>query len=126
MPTAAERNGDFSQSVNGNGAPIIVRDTGNCLGNERRGVAMPFPGNIIPKSCLFPGAQAVLNLFPMPNTTVGGNQYNYTSQVSSKYPRREDIVRVDYLLNDKNRLTGRYINNYDDQILVLRHHDPER
>ena len=29
MPTALGRNGDFSQSVNGNGQPIIVRDSGN-------------------------------------------------------------------------------------------------
>ncbi len=118
MPTAAERSGDFSKSVNGNGAPIVVRDTGNCLGGNGTGTAAPFPGNIIPKSCIFPGAQAVLNLFPMPNTTVGGNSYNYTSQVSSKYPRREDIARIDYLMNSKTRISGRFINNYDDQILA--------
>ena len=87
-------------------------------GHQRVGHAAPFPGNVIPKTCFFPGAQAVLNLFPAPNTTIGGNQYNYTSQISSHYPRREDIVRVDYLINDKNRLSGRLINNYDDQILA--------
>ena len=118
MPTAAERNGDFSQSVNGNGAKIVIRDGGNCLGNNVSSTPAPFPGNIIPKSCFFPGSQAVLNLFPMPNTTIGGSLYNYTSQVSSKYPRREDIVRVDYVLNDKNRIYGRVIHNYDDQILT--------
>jgi hypothetical protein len=118
VPTAAERNGDFSQSVNGNGAPLIIKDTGNCLGANGSGAAQPFPGNIIPKSCMFPGAQAVLNFFPAANTTIGGSQYNYTSQVSSHYPRREDIVRIDYLLNDRNKITGRFINNYDDQILA--------
>ena len=117
VPTAAERTGDFSQSVNGNGAPLIIKDTGNCLGANGSGAPQPFPGNKIPQSCMFPGAQAVLNLFPMPNTTAGGSSYNYTSQVSSHYPRREDIVRIDYLLNDKNRIYGRFINNYDDQIL---------
>ncbi len=117
MPTAAERNGDFSQSVNGNGAPIIVRDSGNCLGTNGTGTPNPFPGNVIPKSCMFPGSQSVLNFFPMPNTTIGGNLYNYTSQVSSHYPRREDIVRIDYQINEKNRIYGRFINNYDDQIL---------
>jgi hypothetical protein len=117
VPTAAERNGDFSQSVNGNGAPLIIRDAGNCLGANGSGTAQPFPGNIIPKSCMFPGSQAVLNFFPAANTTIGGSQYNYTSQVSSHYPRREDIVRIDYLINDKNKIYGRFINNYDDQIL---------
>ena len=118
MPTVAERAGDFSQSVNGNGAPIVIRDAGNCLGASGSGTAQPFPGNVIPKSCFFPGAQAVLNLFPAPNTTIGGYQYNYTTQISSHYPRREDIVRVDYLINDKNRLSGRLIRNYDDQIVA--------
>jgi hypothetical protein len=117
MPTALERNGDFSQSVNGNGAPILVRDGGNCLGANVGATIAPFPGNKIPQSCFYPGSQAILNMFPMPNTAIGGYQYNYTSQISSKYPRREDIVRVDYLITDKHRLTGRFINNYDDQIL---------
>jgi hypothetical protein len=117
MPTALERQGNFSQSVNGNGQAIIVRDSGNCLGGNGAGPANPFPGNIIPSSCLYPGSAAVLNFLPMPNTTIGGNLYNYTSQVSSHYPRREDIVRVDYAINQKNRLYGRFINNYDDQIL---------
>ena len=117
VPTAAERNGDFSQSVNGNGAPLIIRDTGNCLGGNGSGTAQPFPGNVIPKSCMYPGAQATLNFFPMPNSTAGGSSYNYSSQVSSKYPRREDIVRIDYLLNNTNTISGRFINNYDDQIL---------
>jgi hypothetical protein len=118
MPTAAERNGDFSQSVNGNGAPIVIRDGGNCLGNNVSSTPAPFPGNIVPKTCFYPGSQAILNLFPAANTTIGGSLYNYTSQVSSKYPRREDIVRVDYVLNDKNRIYGRFIHNYDDQILT--------
>jgi hypothetical protein len=75
MPTALERNGDFSQSVNGNGQPIIVRDSGNCLGGNSSGTPNPFPGNVIPKSCFYPGSQAILNLFPMPNTTIGGSLY---------------------------------------------------
>jgi hypothetical protein len=117
VPTALERQGNFSQSVNGNGQALIIKDGGNCLGNNGSGPAQPFPGNIIPKSCMYPGSQAVLNFFPMPNTTAGGSSYNYTSQVSSRYPRREDIARIDYLINDKNRISARGINNYDDQIL---------
>src|SRR5208283_774052 len=49
MPTALERAGDFSQSVNGNGAAIIIRDAGNCLGASGTGTAAPFPGNKIPQ-----------------------------------------------------------------------------
>lgn len=118
MPTALERSGDFSQSVNGNGQPLVVRDGGNCLGANANGTSAPFPGNKIPQTCFFPGSQAVLNLFPLPNSTIAGSLYNYSSQISSKYPRREDIVRVDYVLNDKNRIYGRIIHNYDDQILT--------
>ena len=80
----------------------------------------------MPKSCMSPGSAGGVSISSRCRTPpFGGNAYNYTSQISSKYPRREDIVRVDYLINQNNRLTGRYINNYDDQILVLRNHHAE-
>jgi len=44
-------------------------------GGNSSGTPNPFPGNVIPKSCFYPGSQAILNLFPMPNTTIGGSLY---------------------------------------------------
>ena len=60
MPTAAERQGDFSQTRTPSGALIVVRDplTGQ-----------PFPNNIVPANRIDPRGQALLDLLPSPNTT---------------------------------------------------------
>ncbi len=106
VPTEAERNGDFSRSVTGNGQAIIIRDPGT---------GQPFPNNIIPANRLYGPGQAILKLFPTPNTTAGGNAYNYTSQVPSSYPRRENVIRMDWQITSSTRLSGRWVYNYDDQ-----------
>ena len=107
-PTALERQGDFSQSVDGNGKPLIIYNPAT---------GQPFPGNKIDPSTLsaaqrniYNQVQKVLNLYPLPNVA-GNNQYNYATQLSFDNPRREDILRIDYQLNTKNRLYGRWINN---------------
>src|SRR5262245_53702380 len=58
LPTAAERNGDFSQThlTNGTIQPIIDPLTGQ-----------PFPGNIIPRERINRIGLAMLNLLPLPN-----------------------------------------------------------
>jgi hypothetical protein len=103
VPTVAERMGDFSQTTDGTGIPVTIISpfTGQ-----------PYPGNIVPAADLnrFPSGQSILNLYPMPNVT-GNSQYNYTSAVSSGIPRREDIIRVDWNITDRTRLTGRFVNN---------------
>jgi hypothetical protein len=106
VPTAAEKTGNFSQSVDGTGKPITIIDPTT---------GQPFPGNIIPASRIYAPGQAVLNFLPTPNTTLGGDQYNYTSQIPSAYPRRETILRGDYQINSNTRLSARWVHNYDDQ-----------
>ena len=106
VPTAAERTGDFSHSVDGSGKPITIIDpvTGT-----------PFAGNTIPSSRIYAPGQTILKFLPSPNTTAGGFVYNYTSQVPSSYPRRETIMRGDYQINSDTRLSVRWVHNYDNQ-----------
>ncbi len=106
VPTLLERTGDFSKSVDGSGKAITITDptTGS-----------PFPGNVIPPASLYGPGQAILNFLPQPNTTVGGNVYNYTSQVPSSYPRSETILRGDWNINGNTRLSVRWVYNHDDQ-----------
>ncbi len=106
VPTAAERKGDFSQTIDGSGKPIAILDPNT---------GAPFPGNVIPANRIYAPGQAILNFLPSPNTTSGGSAYNYTSQYPSSYPRRETILRIDYQINDNTRLSGRWVHNYDDQ-----------
>lgn len=106
VPTAAEKTGDFSQAVDGAGKHITITDPTT---------SQPFPNNMIPTARIYAPGQAILNFLPSPNTTAGGNAYNYTSQVPSSYPRRETILRGDYQIDPNTRLSIRWIHNYDDQ-----------
>jgi len=106
VPTAAERTGDFSHSVDGTGKAINIID-------PTTGVA--FPGNIIPSSRIYAPGAAILKFLPTANTTAGGFGYNYTSQVPSSYPRSETILRGDWLITDNARLSVRWAYNHDDQ-----------
>jgi hypothetical protein len=97
VPTALERQGDFSQSRLSAGP---VRDP---LTNQ------PFPNNTIPTSRLDPVALKFASDFlPLPN--VGANQFNYN--VSIPYTDDQFSGRLDHNFSDRNRLMLRYF--YDD------------
>lgn len=112
VPTDLERQGNFSKSVDQNGNPVVIRDPNT---------QQPIPGNIIPASQLYGPGIALLKFMPEPNVASACSAnpgapgctkgYNFQSQVSNPYPRREDLVRMDYNLNSKVRLFGHYINN---------------
>jgi len=112
VPTAAERTGDFSHSVDQNGNPFTLTDPTT---------RQPIPNNIIPTNELYAPGLKLMNWMPQPNVpgacaaTPGAagctKGYNYVSQISSPYPRREDLVRMDYNLTNKIRVFGHYINN---------------
>jgi hypothetical protein len=112
MPTLDEISGNFSKSTDGHGNPLTVIDptTGN-----------PFPGNVIPDARINKQMQsALLKIYPRPNTTdtvAGWNRYNYVTSKTTEFPRREDIARVDYQVNQANRLFARYVGNSGSQTL---------
>jgi hypothetical protein len=106
-PTDLERTGDFTQSTDGGGRPIVVSGP-NIVDNKIVTIGMTDA-----QLKVFQNVQKILNLYPEPNAS-GIDQsgyYNYSNTFSSLAPRREDILRVDYQLNDKNRLYGRWIHN---------------
>jgi hypothetical protein len=105
VPTAAERNGDFSRTTDASGRPLTIIDP---LTRQ------PFPGNVMPTNRFFPGAQGLLGMFPMPNAPEGGALYNFTSQLPRDIPRREDIARVDWQIATRTRLSVRYVHNKDE------------
>ena len=116
MPTALERTGNFSQSVNGAGALIVVNDP---LALNSAGAATPFPGNVVPQSRINGWGQAMLNFFPLPNTgfAQGTAQYlqdNFQSAGSAAHPRRNDIVRVDFNITSKLNAYLRWGHDADD------------
>jgi outer membrane receptor protein involved in Fe transport len=70
LPTALERRGDFSQTLDGFGRPVRVIDPATGL---------PFPGNTIPRDRISPQAAALLAYYPDPN--IDGTGYNYQTPV---------------------------------------------
>jgi len=98
MPTELERRGDFSQTFDQQGRLINVRDpllAGNCT--SQTGGPACFPGNVIPQGRINPTAQALLNLFPLPNATpTATNANNYTFQTVQDWPRNDQVLRMDW------------------------------
>jgi hypothetical protein len=118
VPTELERRGDFSQSLDNQGAPFtLIRDasTGqpctaaNTTGCFRDGGVL----GRIPQNRLYgPGLMALSfnNLLPSPNhTQVAGESYNLEStQPINKSLLTQPAVRVDYQWSEKLRFTGKY------------------
>ena len=100
MPTALERNGDFSQTVDTQGRRIWIRDPATNLAcNVVTGAGGGcFANNIIPAERLNSIGKSILNLLPMPNAVdpTGGRQFNYTYQNVFEQPRNDQVLRVDW------------------------------
>jgi carboxypeptidase family protein/TonB-dependent receptor-like protein len=118
VPTALERRGDFSQSVDASGNPFpYIRDyqTGlPCTAADTRGCFQD--GGVlgrIPQSRLYQPGLAVLGIYPTANFTAGSG-INFTSQNPNQAPRREDLLRLDFQATDKWRMTGRYMNTKEE------------
>jgi hypothetical protein len=100
VPTALERQGNFSQSFTTAGALIKVTDPLN------GGAA--FPNNIIPTSRLDSSGVALLNVFPLPNFSnkaISGGNYNYVFNSPYTNSLTTNTGKVDYILNGGNTFT---------------------
>ena len=88
-PSGLERQGDFSQTLDQNGARIPIRDP---LTNAN------FPNNVVPASRINRNGQALLNIFPAPNTldrNLTRGNFNYQFQESINQPRNQHLFKID-------------------------------
>jgi len=105
VPTALERQGNFSQSLDNNGDPIP-----QLLDPATR---QPFANNTIPTASLYPLGVGILNRYPLPNVTqTKGTNYNYEIP-SGSLPTVDNLtqqpaIRLDYQMSSKLRVTGKY------------------
>lgn len=103
VPTVAERSGDL-RAVGG-------CSTGNIGGGRPGDIAnaLTVTQNVIPASQISPAGVALLKIYPLPNLTPSnGSCDNWATSVNSPINFREENVRIDYYLNDKNKIFGRY------------------
>lgn len=112
VPTAAQRDGDFSNTRDAAGVLQTIYDPGTRSAANPQGLA--FPGNIIPATRFSPYGPSTLNWLPLPNV-VGQPSYNYQSQVGSSLPSFDQVYRVDYNISDKWRLFVRHLNSKQTQ-----------
>jgi hypothetical protein len=98
MPTAAERNGDFSGTLDVNNRLVVIQDPFN---NRA-----PFPGNRIPANRLSPSGRALLNVFDAPNffdRNISRGAYNYVLAAETNIPKRTDSLKVDLNITPKDQ-----------------------
>jgi hypothetical protein len=109
VPTELERQGNFSQSRINN-QPVLLRDPSLNLPCTATNAAGCFPNQIIPANRLNRNGQAMLNLFPRPNffdNAISGGNYNYVFQEITEHPKRQNMLKMDYNLTDRDRISFR-------------------
>jgi len=108
MPTALEKQGNFSASVDKSGKPVFIKDpTLVAQGKACAKAGDPgcFPNAIIPASRIDSDTQKLLAILPTGNATPlgqsGGGNYNYVTQGSVKTPVNQQVLRLDYNITPK-------------------------
>ena len=100
VPTALEIAGNFSQDVSNTGKAITIKNPFSSPQNA------PFPGNIIPSSMFSPVAVQLLKLYPLPNRTALGNNFQSTNAHINSFDSY--LTRGDHRFNDKDNISVRY------------------
>ena len=100
VPTAAQRNGDFSGR--------LIRDplTGlPCSATDSRGC---FPGGIIPKDRISPNGQALLNSYPLPIPGFQQGTNNWIGTPATFDDTRKDSIKIDFVPFNNHRFAVRH------------------
>ena len=109
VPTAAERTGDFSHTIDAKGNTIIIYNpyTTTTGTNYSRS---PVPGNNINNiaAALNTIGKALVNLYPLPNQNgIGGSDLdNYFSNAPNTDDNNSLDVRIDHQFNDHHSIFG--------------------
>jgi hypothetical protein len=96
MPTLLQRTGDFSQTIDGFGNPVQLRDpvTGT-----------PFAGNAIPADRISPQAATLLGYYPLPQEGTTG-PFNYQLPAFNSNVNNSVNLSISNLVNNTTNLIG--------------------
>jgi hypothetical protein len=113
VPTAQQRAGDFSNTLDNSGRLISIYDplTGKADATGKW-IRQPFPGNKIPTDRINPVAAKILALYPQANTVSAGspawqNNYYWADNVAN-FNFTNVMLRVDHNVNSKERVYARW------------------
>lgn len=114
VPTAAERNGDYSQiGSSGTSSVLPIYDplsSANCTSGGGA-CRTPFVGNRIPANRIDPTSQAMLKYFPLPNQ-IGNSFGNFVESFSTGGNTNQINERGDFELSSKQRIFARYTRSH--------------
>ncbi|MBK9313034.1 MAG: carboxypeptidase regulatory-like domain-containing protein [Acidobacteria bacterium] len=100
VPTAAQRNGDFSELL---GRNILNQDQNVRIPNGFANSGQNAPGNNI-APYIDPIGQILLNQFPLPNFNDPTGRYNYIANPTQSLNRKDLKMRFDYKISDNTNL----------------------
>ncbi|HVO98728.1 MAG TPA: carboxypeptidase regulatory-like domain-containing protein [Bryobacteraceae bacterium] len=103
VPTLLMHQGNFSELLGSN----IFYSTPKTIVDPSTGI--PFPNNVIPTSKLSVNGIGIMNLYPLPNGLVNGNQ-NWIAQASQPINQRKETINSDILPSSKDRIQFRRTN----------------
>jgi len=117
VPTALERQGDFSQSLV-RGKLITVAPPSTVTAQNPNGV--PYPNNVIPTSLLDPVALNFTKSFiPLANTP--GNVFTYNLSVPTN--DNQVVAKIDHSISNANKFSARYF--WDDYFNITNYAVPD-
>lgn len=105
VPTALQRQGNFSQTLDARGQVIRVFDPATTQGNVRQ----PFAGNLIPQARLDPVARNISAFWPdpsQPGAITGANNFSRNTRPYSN--RGIYVARLDHQFRPSDQLMVRY------------------
>ncbi len=121
VPTAAQRNGDFSANLTNK-----VIGTSNCpgggnvyageifdpntttTGTDGLPCRTPFPNNQIPANRISKVTQNLLNLYPAPNIPAQASGINYSLTSNTPLYNTTYTIRIDQTISDKSKIFATY------------------
>ena len=110
VPTALERTGDFSQSLNTDGTPNTIYDPTKTFTDTSGAIhRTPFPGNKIPAGQLSTVGRNIASYFPLPQTATPTGQNNFTGTDNVRDHAQEVTVKLDQQIRPWWSVSGSYI-----------------
>ncbi len=123
VPTALERQGDFSQTRAQNGQVIQMFNPFTTRANPGGSgfIRDPFSGNRIPAAMFDPVAVNAVKYYPQPNTPGNAvtNQNNYSQSGSAQSNITQHDYRVDQMISPSQRFFARYSTRLNESVPVV-------
>ena len=118
LPTDRERNGDFSQTFDRNGALVVIYDPLTTRADGRGGfIRDPFPGNVIPADRLNAVAKNILSYLDRAQEQRSGadGRFNFTTPATLSNQADSVTGKVEHKFTDNLSLTGVYLYSHTNE-----------